>query len=338
MIQLSAFLLGKFICEHETENAHEKRKKLVKRLGQPDNRLKHNQDFLVLEKHHSIRSSSFYSVFHSLFDVPVPLQYSMFRTFSPGFHFFYSDFHPWILRKSLEPYTQQVNWSSALNKLKNTRPPLTITTDSPGESKAELELEQEEPIPSKTAIPSKQGHDWLKNLYFDPTNPKHLKPSRLKYVLFAYNQALEHGLDPILFCNQLYRESKYNCKIGSNKGAKGVGQFMPFFLGKYEFKCMEDFYNPYKSIISAAQHMKELKAKHKGDQRLALIEYNAGYSPIAFVKKSLGKQSITFKDWREFMEKRRKTKPTTQTHAWQNETLRYCKIITQEKEAKTISA
>ncbi|UBM62799.1 LysM peptidoglycan-binding domain-containing protein [Candidatus Sulfidibacterium hydrothermale] len=73
-------------------------------------------------------------------------------------------------------------------------------------------------------------------------------------------------------------ESALNPAAGSNKGAKGLWQFM-YGTGKvYGLKVtslVDDRYDPYKSTIAACEHLKDLYAIY-GNWSLVLAAYNSG--------------------------------------------------------------
>jgi len=73
-------------------------------------------------------------------------------------------------------------------------------------------------------------------------------------------------------------ESALNARAGSNKGAKGLWQFM-YGTGKvYGLKVtsmVDDRYDPYKETIAACEHLQDLYDIY-GDWSLAMAAYNSG--------------------------------------------------------------
>ena len=98
-------------------------------------------------------------------------------------------------------------------------------------------------------------------------------------VLFAQQVAKERGLDANLFVNQLWQESRFNNTAtgpATRYGvARGIGQFIPETGRQYGLNTVADFNDPVKSITASANYMRDLKNQF-GDQRIALVAYNAG--------------------------------------------------------------
>jgi len=100
-----------------------------------------------------------------------------------------------------------------------------------------------------------------------------------KYINYAKQMAQKYNLPEHLFLGQLEQESNWNPKAQSSAGAKGIGQFMPKWhpLGSWKFKKKEDYFDPYKSIESAAMYMQSLNKQYDGNYMAALAHYNGGY-------------------------------------------------------------
>lgn len=99
-----------------------------------------------------------------------------------------------------------------------------------------------------------------------------------KYKDYARKMAKQYNLPTHLFLGQLEQESNWNPKAKSHAGAVGIGQFMPNIhkVGSWKFKSKEDYFDPYKSIESAAMFMSNLKNKYNGNYMAALAHYNGG--------------------------------------------------------------
>ena len=73
---------------------------------------------------------------------------------------------------------------------------------------------------------------------------------------WAYMRYLtENGLDPTLIKAVALVESGFNPKAVSNKGAKGIMQFMPSTAKRYG---VTDLHDPYQSLKAGAEHLADL--------------------------------------------------------------------------------
>jgi len=99
-----------------------------------------------------------------------------------------------------------------------------------------------------------------------------------KYINYAKKMAKQYNLPQDLFLGQLEQESNWNPNAESRTGAKGIGQFQTKWhpLGSWKFKKKEDYYDPYKSIESAAMYMQSLNKQYNGNYMAALAHYNGG--------------------------------------------------------------
>ncbi len=99
-----------------------------------------------------------------------------------------------------------------------------------------------------------------------------------KHIRFARQMAKQYNLPEDLFLGQLDQESNWNPKAVSRTGAKGIGQFQAKWhpLGSWKFKKKEDYFDPQKSIESAAMYMSSLKKQYSGNYMAALAHYNGG--------------------------------------------------------------
>jgi SLT domain-containing protein len=148
------------------------------------------------------------------------------------------------------------------------------------------------------------------------------------YVALAQEEARKVGIDPNMYANQLWQESRFKPNAQSGAGARGIAQMMPDKVGKYGLKTLSDLNDPIKSIHAGAQMMAHLTNKY-GDQRLALAAYNGGGGSIKFAAERLGKNvsDVSFKDWYDFNMDRRAQLGTAKRSAWHVETLEYTQKI-----------
>lgn len=161
-----------------------------------------------------------------------------------------------------------------------------------------------------------------------------------KYVDLITKEAEKNDLNPILFANQLFRESAgfrssvVSGKTNSPAGAVGIAQFLPSTAKRLYGASVKDLKDWRKAIPLAAQHMKNLKKQFYNDQILAMITYNGGEAkdknPVSFVKRKLGKTVISGDQWMRFMDTRRTAinENCYAPSAWHNETFRYIANIT----------
>jgi len=175
--------------------------------------------------------------------------------------------------------------------------------------------------PLKTATlggPTALAPDLVKRMQKDP--------KLSNYVAIAQEEAKKVGIDPNMYANQLWQESRFNPKAVSAAGARGIAQMMPDKVGKFGLQSADDLYDAEKSIRAGARMMAGLTGKY-GDQRMALVAYNGGGRAIDFVEKSLGRQKVSFEEWHGFMSDRRAQLGSANRGAWHVETLDYTNKI-----------
>ena len=95
----------------------------------------------------------------------------------------------------------------------------------------------------------------------------------MAYESMARQIALEYGLDPDLFVNQITIESGWNPKAVSPKGAMGLGQLMP---GTAKELGVSDPFDPEQNLRGAATYMKKMLDANDGNYRKALASYIQG--------------------------------------------------------------
>lgn len=99
-----------------------------------------------------------------------------------------------------------------------------------------------------------------------------------QYKDYARQMAEKYNLPEDMFLAQLEQESNWDPKATSRTGAKGIGQFQEKWhpVGTWAFKKKEDYFDPKKSIESAAMYMNSLQNQYKGNYMAALAHYNGG--------------------------------------------------------------
>ena len=85
-------------------------------------------------------------------------------------------------------------------------------------------------------------------------------------------QAEARGLPPMAFVRLIWRESRFNPRAVSYKGAQGIAQFMP---GTADERGLDDPFEPKSAIMHSASLLADLRAEF-GNFGLAAAAYNAG--------------------------------------------------------------
>jgi hypothetical protein len=155
-----------------------------------------------------------------------------------------------------------------------------------------------------------------------------------QYMTWILDAADKNGLDPVLFGNQLFKESLHfserviRGEKDSRAGAKGIAQFIKSTGANYGLHNDEDFYDPQKAIYAAARHMSDLTDDYDGDQILAMVAYNGGPKAVTSAANQLGKTDITGDEWIYAMKIRHAQFGDKDKSAWHVETLEYVQDIT----------
>jgi hypothetical protein len=85
-------------------------------------------------------------------------------------------------------------------------------------------------------------------------------------------EAEARGLPPMPFVRLIWRESRFNPRAVSHKGAQGIAQFMP---GTADERGLDDPFEPKSAIMHSASLLADLRAEF-GNFGLAAAAYNAG--------------------------------------------------------------
>lgn len=103
------------------------------------------------------------------------------------------------------------------------------------------------------------------------TNPgSNVNTGDLRQV--AYDAAIQCGIPPGYFENQIQQESGFNPNALSPAGAMGIAQFMPATAAGLGL----DAWDPVASLYASACHMADLNNMFNGNYAMALGGYNAG--------------------------------------------------------------
>ncbi len=188
-------------------------------------------------------------------------------------------------------------------------------------------------------------------------NPEMLRamevnPDIRRYVETAQQAAMDpkHGagvLDPNMFANQLWQESlkliharpSRGPGITSDRGAVGIGQFIPETGKLYGLNTPEKLADPVLSIQAAARHMRELTEKY-GDQRLALVAYNGGDGAVNWIAKRYPSgHKLQYEEWEKHATAEHNShgapKNRKEQGLWRNETRNYPREIVSDHWATT---
>jgi hypothetical protein len=100
------------------------------------------------------------------------------------------------------------------------------------------------------------------------------------YDVAIKDAAARHSVDPRLLWTVAYLESRFQPRLVSRKGARGMMQFMPATGRKYGLLTLRDFHDPLRSIEAAAMYLRDLTAMFNGRIELVLAGYNAGENAV----------------------------------------------------------
>lgn len=100
-----------------------------------------------------------------------------------------------------------------------------------------------------------------------------------EYETIAREKARDFEIDETLFVALITQESKWNPQAESSKGARGLGQVMPFNAKKCGI-TEDDLWLPRCNLGCSALILKEALDYWKGDVKHALAEYNAGRDAV----------------------------------------------------------
>ena len=94
-----------------------------------------------------------------------------------------------------------------------------------------------------------------------------------------YKVALRHSLNPQLVAAVIERESAFNPRAHSSKGAFGLMQLLPATARRFGVKRRE-IMNPVRNLEAGARYLKWLAERFEGDTLLVLAAYNAGEGSV----------------------------------------------------------
>ena len=103
-----------------------------------------------------------------------------------------------------------------------------------------------------------------------PADPKQLAAALLCTLITGAAEA--NGMPPEFLARLIWKESRFDVKAVSPKGAQGVAQFMP---GTARRRGLADPFDPVQAIPASAAYLAELRARF-GNLGLAAAAYNSG--------------------------------------------------------------
>lgn len=145
-----------------------------------------------------------------------------------------------------------------------------------------------------------------------PDDPKELAAARLCTLIESAARA--NGLPPEFLARLIWKESLFDVRAVSPKGAQGVAQFMPETARR---RALADPFDPVQAIPASAAYLAELRRRF-GNLGLAAAAYNGGEERVDGWLNSGGGlpgetlayvHSITFRPARWFREPGREVEP-----------------------------
>ncbi len=107
-----------------------------------------------------------------------------------------------------------------------------------------------------------------------PAESKHASATRLCSEIFT--QATENGIPENFFARLIWKESLFDPKAVSPKGAEGIAQFMP---GTAKLRGLADPFDSKQALAASALYLADLRQAF-GNLGLAAAAYNAGEERI----------------------------------------------------------
>ncbi|HEY0783870.1 MAG TPA: lytic transglycosylase domain-containing protein, partial [Thermoanaerobaculia bacterium] len=108
---------------------------------------------------------------------------------------------------------------------------------------------------------------------------KALGVPKTPYGKQIYKVALRHSLNPQLLAAVIERESAFNARARSSKGAFGLMQLLPSTARRFGLR-RRAILNPAKNLEAGARYLKWLAERVEGDTLLVLAAYNAGEGSV----------------------------------------------------------
>ncbi len=104
-----------------------------------------------------------------------------------------------------------------------------------------------------------------------------IKSKKSLYSEYIDEISLKYKVNSELIHAVIHAESAYNPNAISSKGAQGLMQLMPETAAELGVR---DSFSPEDNIQGGTKYLRFLLDRYKGDTRLALAAYNAGYRSV----------------------------------------------------------
>lgn len=105
----------------------------------------------------------------------------------------------------------------------------------------------------------------------------HLGKIDPNYARWTKEAAQREGIPPVLLARLLYKESYYNAKAGSRRGAEGIAQLTPSAIEELGLDPKTfQYFDPKTSIDTGAAYLAR-QYRRFGDWPSAVASYNAGW-------------------------------------------------------------
>jgi soluble lytic murein transglycosylase-like protein len=111
-----------------------------------------------------------------------------------------------------------------------------------------------------------------------------------QYIAIATQDAINVGISPTYFVNQINAESSFNPNAISPAGAVGIAQFLPSTAAGLGINP----YDPIQALRGAALHMADLNRSYAGNYAKALAAYNAGSGAVNYAVQQGGANWMNF--------------------------------------------
>lgn len=112
------------------------------------------------------------------------------------------------------------------------------------------------------------------------------------YLTEAINEAsAKYGVDPNLIAAMAFRESRFDARALSSRGAQGIMQLMPRTARSLGVR---DAFDVRQNVLGGTKYLKSLLERFHGDIDLTLAAYNAGPDLVAKVGPAATSEAVAY--------------------------------------------